>query len=200
MAKFLVAAVWPTWRRSALSFSPASAVLRHGSVETSSTDSISSGLISPDGADSSNVSIAFTSSSVSASRIISSSSTPIVYAGPVNACSTRRSLTSLPAQKASDGPESPAPGECRRAAPTLRLRADDHYVKDGEDGPGIRRKAVHPGVRPPRLVPEEDVRHRGRPDAGGDPDDRRRQAADLRGHAGGGPARGRGGGDRCAGG
>ena len=51
---------------------------RHGSVEISSTDSISSGLISPSVAGSSIDSIALTSSSVSASRIISSSSMPIV--------------------------------------------------------------------------------------------------------------------------
>ena len=60
----------------------------HGSVEISSTDSISSGLISPVGAASSIVSIALTSSSDSASRIISSSSIPIVYAGPWKWCST----------------------------------------------------------------------------------------------------------------
>ena len=76
--------------RSARSCSPAWAVFGHGSVETSSTDSISSGLISPDGAGSSSDSIALTSSSDSASRIISSSSIPIVYAGPLNSCSTRR--------------------------------------------------------------------------------------------------------------
>ena len=88
----LAAAVAATWLRSARSCSPASVVFAHGSVETSSTDSISSGLISPDGAGSSMLSIALTSSSDSASRIISSSSIPIVYAGPVNRCSTARSL------------------------------------------------------------------------------------------------------------
>ena len=56
-----------------------------GSVAISSTDSISSGLISPDGAGSIMLSIALTSSSDSASRIISSSSMPIVYGGPVKA-------------------------------------------------------------------------------------------------------------------
>src|SRR6202008_4758614 len=77
---FLRAAVSRTWARSARSCSPASAVFRHGSVETSSTDSISSGLISPTGgAGSSRLSIALPSSSESASRIISSSSIPIVY-------------------------------------------------------------------------------------------------------------------------
>ena len=56
-----------------------------GSVEISSTDSISSGLISPDGAGSIMLSIALTSSSDSASRIINSSSMPTVYGGPLNA-------------------------------------------------------------------------------------------------------------------
>src|SRR5580704_13199824 len=89
---FLRAAVSRTWARSARSCSPASAVFRHGSVETSSTDSISSGLISPTaGAGSSMLSIALTSSSESASRIISSSSTPIVNGAPRawNLCSIR---------------------------------------------------------------------------------------------------------------
>ena len=76
--------------RSARSCAPASAVFAHGSVEISSTDSISSGLISPGGAGSSSVSIALTRSSDSASRIISSSSMPIVYAGPVKLCSIAR--------------------------------------------------------------------------------------------------------------
>ena len=63
IASPLAAAVWITWRRSARSCSPASAVFAHGSVEISSTDSISSGLISPAGAGSSIDSIALTSSS-----------------------------------------------------------------------------------------------------------------------------------------
>ncbi len=50
----------------------------HGAVEISSTDSISSGLISPAGAGSSIASIALTSWSDSASRIINSSSIPSV--------------------------------------------------------------------------------------------------------------------------
>src|SRR5437588_6784357 len=60
----------------------------HGSVETSSTDSISSGLISPEDDGSSRVSIALTSSSESASRIMSSSSMPMVKGGPPKQCST----------------------------------------------------------------------------------------------------------------
>src|SRR5580700_12144937 len=88
---FLRTAVSRTWARSARSCSPASAVFRHGSVETSSTDSISSGLISPTaGAGSSMLSIALTSSSESASRIISSSSIPIVYGSPWNLWSIGR--------------------------------------------------------------------------------------------------------------
>src|SRR5215216_8093200 len=58
-------------------------------------------------------------------------------------------------------------------------------------GARLRRKAVHPGVRPPRVVPEEDVRDPGRSHPGGDGDDRRRQAADLRGDGAGRAARGR---------
>src|SRR3954447_25115295 len=56
----------------------------HGFVDTSSTDSMSSGLISPCGESSCRRSMALTSSSVSWSRIISSSSIPTVYAGPLN--------------------------------------------------------------------------------------------------------------------
>ena len=69
-------------RRSPRSCAPASAVLRHGWVAISSTDSINSGLTSPgswsDGAASSSVSIELESSRVSASRIMSSSSMPSV--------------------------------------------------------------------------------------------------------------------------
>ena len=50
----------------------------HGSVAISSTDSISSGLMSPFGAPWSIDSIMLTRSNVSASQIISSSSMPIV--------------------------------------------------------------------------------------------------------------------------
>ena len=87
----LSAVVW-TRLRSSRSWMPASRVLRHGSVAISQTDSISSGLtalVSPSAARSD--SIEFESSSVSASTIISSSSMPMVYAGPVNRCSTRAS-------------------------------------------------------------------------------------------------------------
>ena len=56
-------------------------------------------------------------------------------------------------------------------------------------GARLRREALHPRLRSPGLLPEEDVRDRGRPDAGADGDDRRRQAADLRGHGAGGRAR-----------
>ena len=86
----MVEAVAATWRRRAVSWPPASSMLAHGSVEISSTDSISSGLISPAGAGSSIASIALTSSSDSASRIISSSSIPSVYACPEKRCSTGR--------------------------------------------------------------------------------------------------------------
>src|SRR5215213_1138715 len=65
-------------------------------------------------------------------------------------------------------------------------------------GARLRRKAVHPGVRPPRVVPEEDVRDPGRSHARGDRDDRRREAPYLRGHGARGPARGRRGRDRRA--
>jgi hypothetical protein len=53
-------------------------VFSHGSVEISRTDSISSGLISPASDGSSIDSIAFSSSSDSPLRIISSSSIPMV--------------------------------------------------------------------------------------------------------------------------
>src|SRR4051794_3717398 len=62
----------------------------HGLVEISSTDSMSSGLISPSGESSSRSSIALTSAYVSGSRIISSSSMPTVYAGPLNFASMWR--------------------------------------------------------------------------------------------------------------
>src|SRR5262249_33120187 len=71
-----------TWVRRARSCSPACAVPGSGWVEISSTDSISSGLISPAGGSASIDSIALTRSSDSASRIISSSSMPSVYFGP----------------------------------------------------------------------------------------------------------------------
>ena len=71
----------------------------------------------------------------------------------------------------------------------LRLEEDKFHEpgKGGLHASRISRKALHPGVRPSRLVPEEDVRDRGRPHRRGDRDDRRRQAPDLRGHARGGP-------------
>src|SRR3954470_19863557 len=56
----------------------------HGFVDTSSTDSMSSGLISPCGESSCRRSMALTSSSVSWSRIISSCSSPTGCAGPLN--------------------------------------------------------------------------------------------------------------------
>src|SRR3954466_6001010 len=61
----------------------------HGFVEISSTDSISSGLISPWGVSSTRSSIALASAYVEGSRIISSSSMPTVYAGPLNFGSMR---------------------------------------------------------------------------------------------------------------
>ena len=78
------------------SSAPASGVSRQGLVATSSTDSMSSGFTCPSASDtaSSIVSIEFDSSSVSASRIMSSSSMPMVYAGPVNRCSTRGIVSS----------------------------------------------------------------------------------------------------------
>ena len=81
----LLAAVSVTRRRSALSCAPASVTSAQGAVQISSTDSISSGLISPAsscaGESSSSDSIAWASSSEPSSRIISSSSTPIVKLG-----------------------------------------------------------------------------------------------------------------------
>ena len=74
---FEIAVAHTCWR-SARSCSPASGTVAHGSVETSSTDSISSGLISPRGAGSSIASIALTRSKDWPSTIISSSSMPIV--------------------------------------------------------------------------------------------------------------------------
>ena len=82
MARPFSSATSRTSRRRPRSCSPASAVVRHGWVAISSTDSISSGLTSPVSssgvADSSIVSIELESSRVSASRIMSSSSMPIV--------------------------------------------------------------------------------------------------------------------------
>src|SRR5919197_64193 len=149
-----------TAARSPRSCSAASAVVRHGWVATSSTDSCSSGLISPPSTagSSSIASMALASSSVSASRIISSSSMPIVYLGPVNLWSTVRA-----AYPGVDSAQDRIPRQ-----------------KDGY-GARLRRQAVHPRVRPPRLVPEEDVRHPGRSHRGRDPQDRRYQAPDLRG-------------------
>ena len=71
-------AVAITWSRRPRNCTPASRVLRAGLVEISSTDSMSSGLISPSGASSRSSSIALTRSSPSRSRIINSSSIPIV--------------------------------------------------------------------------------------------------------------------------
>src|SRR3954471_11428318 len=85
-----LAALSRTWRRNERSCSPASTVFRHGLVAISSTDSMSSGLISPCVASSSRDSIALTSSRESRSTIMSSSSMPIVKAGPVKWCSMGR--------------------------------------------------------------------------------------------------------------
>ena len=74
-----------TPRRSSRSWRPAAAVFGCGLVAISSTGSSSSGLtssVSP--YSSSTASIAFASANVSESRIISSSSIPIVKLGPVN--------------------------------------------------------------------------------------------------------------------
>ncbi len=82
VASPLPSATSRTTRRRPRSWLPASAVLRHGSVAISSTDSISSGLTSPvssSGLTASSIdSTELESSSVSASRIMSSSSMPIV--------------------------------------------------------------------------------------------------------------------------
>ena len=74
------------------------------------------------------------------------------------------------------------PRRVRGSTVRTTSRGNDH-------GPRLRRQAVHPGLRPPRVVPEEDVRDRGRSDGGGDQDHLRRQEADLRGHGEGGRAR-----------
>src|SRR5215207_5347197 len=78
-----------TSERRLRSWAPASCVFLHGSVAISRTDSMSSGLISPSPgcSSSSSASMAFVSSSDSASRIMSSSSIPMVKLGPVNLCS-----------------------------------------------------------------------------------------------------------------
>src|SRR3954454_8302106 len=94
MARPMSEATCCTWRRSARSCMPASRVFRHGVVAISHTDSISSGLTSPSvetsARASSSPSIEFESSSVSRSTIMSSSSIPRVYEGPVNRCSTAK--------------------------------------------------------------------------------------------------------------
>src|SRR6185437_4078933 len=51
------------------------------------------------------------------------------------------------------------------------------------DATRLREEALHPRLRPPRLVPEEVLRDRGRARPGADRDDRRRQAPHLRGYA-----------------
>ena len=68
------------------------------------------------------------------------------------------------------------------------------------NGTRLRRHALHPGFRPSRVVPEEDVRNRGRPHARGDRPDRGREAPDLRGHAQGHGAGPRAGHERGSGG
>src|SRR3954447_9614677 len=84
------AAMSRTWRRRSASWMAASSSVAQGSVATSRTDSISSGLIVPRGASASRDSTALTRSSVSASTIMSSSSTPTVKSGPLNRCSMPR--------------------------------------------------------------------------------------------------------------
>src|SRR5215216_5772991 len=77
-------------RRSA-SCLPAAPTSGHGSVATSSTDCISSGLTCPvrsSGTAARIASISCARSRPSASRIISSSSTPMVKGGPMNSCSS----------------------------------------------------------------------------------------------------------------
>src|SRR5438477_4597365 len=122
-----------TWLRRARSWAPASEALAQGSVETSSTDSINSGLISPAAAGSRKSSIALTSSSISESRIISSSSMPSVNAGARKRCSTRRrSVTSRLA------PTCNAPGHAGGASQLLNFartpRAKDREMALGYDG------------------------------------------------------------------
>src|SRR4051795_3442402 len=171
MVKPRAAAFSRTAERRPRSCSAASAVWRHGSGATSSTASCSSGLISPPSTpgSSSIASIALVSSSELASRIIISSSMPIVYLGPVKWWSTVRAAY---------------PG----------VDSDRDTIPEQKDGygAGLRRQAVHPRVRPPRVVPKEDVRYPGRPERGGDPDDLGRQAPHLRGNGQGGGARRRG--------
>src|SRR3954471_11621038 len=84
------AAMSRTWRRRLPSWRAHSPMSRHGSVAISRTDSMSSGLMKPSVASASSDSIALTRSSVSASTIMSSSSTPTVKSGPVNRCSMAR--------------------------------------------------------------------------------------------------------------
>ncbi len=85
---------WATWftvRRRARSCAPACAVFLQGVVAISQTPSISSGFTSPSVGTSlrseSSASMEFERSSVSSSTIMSSSSIPRVYEGPVNRCS-----------------------------------------------------------------------------------------------------------------
>src|SRR5215218_11071771 len=87
-------ATWLTVRRSARSWAPASTVFLTGVVAISQTPSMSSGFTSPSVGTSlrsaSSASIEFERSSVSSSTIMSSSSIPRVYEGPVNRCSISR--------------------------------------------------------------------------------------------------------------
>jgi hypothetical protein len=91
------AATSRTVRRSVRSWSPASATPAQGSVATSSTDCINSGFTSPgrpSGRSPRITSIAWESSRLSASQIISSSSIPRVNGVPVKLCSsTDRTMT-----------------------------------------------------------------------------------------------------------
>ena len=74
-------------------------------------------------------------------------------------------------------------GRAQARARQLDQQADPPLPQaqgDRHDDRRIRQAAVHPAVRPSRLVPDEDVRLEGRADRRADGGDRRRQAGDLR--------------------
>src|SRR5205807_388340 len=100
----------------------------HGSVAISSTDSISSGLTSPTGASPSSDSIALTRFRLSASRIISSSSTPTVRLEAPKLWSTAIGGVSLPrdtgSQTAVRSPSGRALGLLSARIPAARAPQD----------------------------------------------------------------------------
>ena len=136
----------PPSRRSARSCSPAAARVRvrgGGDLEHR-LEQLGLDLARRPPYSSSTASIALASANVSASRIISSSSMPIVKLGPVNFGSIGRVQ-----YEASQADTTFEPGEAHHGA-------------------RLRRQALHPRLRPPGLVPEEDVRDRGRARRRGD--------------------------------